>query len=420
MAMKNSNKRQLITSIMSLGLSVTMLMGTTLAWFTDNASTTVSTITSGRLDVVLLDGAGNDVANRSLGWQTADNRDQASILWEPGATYNLEPVTVKNNGNLALKYKVTITGINGDAELNDVIDWNINGADIDNEYSLEPGMVKTINISGTMDKLASNDYMGKSIDGITISVIATQDTIETDSTGNQYDANAQYPWDGEDIKEVIPVENNTYIVSTPAELAWIAQEVNTNGKSFSGKTIRLDTDIDLGNKTWNPIGQTGAGQFQGTFDGNGYAISNFVVDTTSQNGTYHASGLFGWVNGATIKNLTIKNANVKGNQYVGAIAGYIESNSPAIVENCHVINSKLYATDAKVGAVVGFGNNGGTIIKDCTAKNSTIEAGRDAGQIVGMSQPDYVKNCKAEDVTVKHNGKGIGTNIRNKIIGRVI
>ena len=74
MAMKNSNKRQLITSIMSLGLSVTMLMGTTLAWFTDNASTTVSTITSGRLDVVLLDGAGNDVANRSLGWQTADNQ----------------------------------------------------------------------------------------------------------------------------------------------------------------------------------------------------------------------------------------------------------------------------------------------------------------------------------------------------------
>ena len=192
MAMKNSNKRQLITSIMSLGLSVTMLMGTTLAWFTDNASTSVNTIQAGTLDIELLDSDDKDITKRSLNWKTADNREQSNIYWEPGATYDLETVTVKNNGNLALKYKVIITGINGDAELNDAIDWTINGADVDKEYSLAAGSESEITISGTMKAEATNEYQGKSIDGISISVVATQDTVEKDIKDNTYDKYATY------------------------------------------------------------------------------------------------------------------------------------------------------------------------------------------------------------------------------------
>ena len=164
MAMKNSNKRQLITSIMSLGLSVTMLMGTTLAWFTDNASTSVNTIQAGTLDIELLDSDDKDITKRSLNWKTGDNREQSNIYWGPGATYDLETVTVKNNGNLALKYKVIITGINGDAELNDAIDWTINGADVDKEYSLAAGSESEITISGTMKAEAGmtwNEYVNQ-------------------------------------------------------------------------------------------------------------------------------------------------------------------------------------------------------------------------------------------------------------------
>ena len=47
------------------------------------------------------------------------------VLWEPGCTYTLPELRVVNNGNLALKYKLVISGIRGDAELNNVIDWAV-------------------------------------------------------------------------------------------------------------------------------------------------------------------------------------------------------------------------------------------------------------------------------------------------------
>ena len=60
------------------------------------------------------------------------------------------------------------------------------------------------------------------------------------------------------------------------------------------------------------------------------------------------------------------------------------------------------------------------LVKDCTAKNSTVSAGRDAGQVVGAAKTDYVVNCSATNVTVTANGEGTGKNIRNEVIGRVL
>ena len=57
------------------------------------------------------------------------------VLWEPGCTYELPKLRVVNKGNLALKYTIEITGINGDAKLNEVIDWTINGITLDNTFT---------------------------------------------------------------------------------------------------------------------------------------------------------------------------------------------------------------------------------------------------------------------------------------------
>ena len=100
-----------------------------------------------------------------------------------------------NKGNLALKYKVAITGINGSAKLNEVIDWTINDADINlTEMQLKAGEEgAAFTIKGHMQESAGNDYMNESIDGIAITVYATQDTVEYDSFNNTYDENATYP-----------------------------------------------------------------------------------------------------------------------------------------------------------------------------------------------------------------------------------
>ncbi len=188
--MKSKNtKRALVMSAVALLLCAAMLAGATFAWFTDTASTGVNKIVSGNLNVGLVDQNGQSIEGATLNFVKADGSEK--ILWEPGCTYELQPVVVKNAGSLSLKYKVVITGINGDAKLNEVINWTINGADIGTEYHLVAGQVsEPITVSGHMKEDAGNEYKGLSIDSIAITVYAVQDTVESDSNGNTYDQNA--------------------------------------------------------------------------------------------------------------------------------------------------------------------------------------------------------------------------------------
>ena len=186
-------KHALIVSIMAMLLCVAMLVGTTFAWFTDTASTAVNKIQAGTLDIQLLDAQGNSLEGQTLSWQKAADHENEEVLWEPGCTYKLQPIVIKNAGNLALKYKIQITGIQGDAELNNAIEWTINDTALDADHPLAAGASDTLTISGHMKESAGNEYQGLSIDGIGITVVATQDTVEYDSNNNQYDANAEYP-----------------------------------------------------------------------------------------------------------------------------------------------------------------------------------------------------------------------------------
>ena len=199
MTNRKSTKRALLGSIMAMVLCLAMLVGATFAWFTDTASTGVNKIQAGNLDVALemKNASGNWVPaeGKTLTFKTKDNRAADQILWEPGCTYELPQLRVVNKGNLALKYKIQITGIQGDAKLNEVIDWTINDAAIDlTEGHLTAGQQgDAFTIKGHMQETAGNDYQNLTIDGIGINVVATQDTVESDSFHNQYDADAEYP-----------------------------------------------------------------------------------------------------------------------------------------------------------------------------------------------------------------------------------
>lgn len=195
-------KRALISSAISLILCMAMFMGSTYAWFTDTASANVNTITAGNLDVDLVDKNGATLSGKSLEWKTDDNRSQNAIYWEPGCTYELQDVFVKNNGNLSLKYKVYINGIKGDAKLLEVIEWTVLVGDVETDLSKFEGQLKPDEISapivlkGHMKEEAGNEYQNLTVDGISISVYATQDTAESDSYGNLYDELAAYAGTG--------------------------------------------------------------------------------------------------------------------------------------------------------------------------------------------------------------------------------
>ena len=99
MKRKNAARNALVTSIISLLLCVSMLVGTTFAWFTDEVVTGMNTIAAGNLDIELL--ADGEQVN------SATKLFDEVILWEPGMVA-YENLQVANVGTLALKYQMTL------------------------------------------------------------------------------------------------------------------------------------------------------------------------------------------------------------------------------------------------------------------------------------------------------------------------
>lgn len=198
MTKRKSTKSALFTSVLALFLCFSMLLGTTYAWFTDSVTSGSNIIQSGTLDVDLVDAAGNSMEGQIIEFVTADNRAQNEILWEPGCTYATEPVYVVNKGNLALKYEIIVNGIAGNAKLLEAIEWTVTvGATetalADLKGTLAAGIKsEAIVLTGHMKEDAGNEYQGLTAEGISISVIATQNTVESDSIDDQYDAEAEY------------------------------------------------------------------------------------------------------------------------------------------------------------------------------------------------------------------------------------
>ena len=250
MTNSKSTKRALITSVIAIFMCVAMLVGTTFAWFTDTASTSVNKIQAGTLDIELQmknsDGEWVSAEGKTLNFIKAAGHEAEEILWEPGCTYKLPELRVVNNGNLALKYKVVVSGIQGSAKLNNVIDWTmeLDGADfiMGSEHSLAAKNNDTVDfdvftISGTMDKNAGNEYQNESIDGISINVYATQDTVEYDSFDNQYDKNA----DG-----------------TPQFTTWYDNVATTVTVAPTGDTVVKDREVEPTVQATVPAGSTTA------------------------------------------------------------------------------------------------------------------------------------------------------------------
>ena len=205
-----SKKSALLMSFTSLLICFAMLAGSTFAWFTDTATTGVNQIKSGNLKVDIQNKEGNSLDGKTLKWVVNGQISENNVLWEPNCTYKLESFKIVNQGNLALKYQITINGVTGDAKLLEAIEFTakIDGKKIDLDRltgailpkgaavkdATKEVVEKTelITISGHMKQDAGNQYQNLTIDGIGITVVATQYTYESDSISDQYDANADY------------------------------------------------------------------------------------------------------------------------------------------------------------------------------------------------------------------------------------
>lgn len=244
--------RTYLTSLLSLLLCVTMLLGTTYAWFTSEVTTAGNEIYVGTLKVDMVNAAGNSLAN------AGGLFGSGAVKWEPGAT-QIETVKVVNHGDLAFDYALYLSTVGAEVgDLNKVgkyIDVYVtaNGASAANAQDLKekwirvgtladtarngfilangswkPGqedVLDTIKIALHMpDEVSNTDIMGKRIKNLGIRLMATQKVYETDDFGGKYDESA-------------PVDA---LISTYAELA---TAVN------AGQSVRMTADITVPENT---------------------------------------------------------------------------------------------------------------------------------------------------------------------------
>ena len=179
----------------------------------------------------------------------------------------------------------------------------------------------------------------------------------------------------------------TYAVTDVEDLQKLA-ELQNSGVSTSNVTFVLGADLDLSGIDWNPIGDnntsSNATRFRGTFNGNGHTISNLTVN----NPDLSYQGLFGFVRGGKIRNLGLKNAEVSGNLYVGALVG--SANNNVIVDNCYT-ESTVNSQGAYAGGIVGSCETSSSI-KNSYSCSIVSALGANVGGLVGNSANSSVSN----------------------------
>jgi hypothetical protein len=217
---------------------------------------------------------------------------------------------------------------------------------------------------------------------------------------------AQTVWDGTADITWYDATQTSFDISTPEQLAGLAQLVNT-GTSFNGVSLNLTNDIWLnstGDSTnnWTPIGggsptsespSTG-NAFKGNFNGHGHIIYNLYCDKGS---TFHAGLFCALENPCTIDSLVMINPVLKSRGMMGCIAGYPRGSSSVYVRYCLVINARIVGENSSgsnnIGGIFGatYPNSGSTYIQNCGVTGS-ITGYYPAG-MSGNAERSYITNA---------------------------
>ena len=469
-----SKKSALLLSFTSLLLCFAMLVGSTFAWFTDTATTGVNKIQAGNLDVELLmykeANGESDYVNISKepapifgsSTSTVAQNNNLDTLWEPGKT-QVAYLAIKNEGNLDLKYQVTLNVTNPadgkdlyqvmqyaiapNAKGTDLVlpEWTtgssvIPGAQIvsgTNTTGADPAGVKLLHgethyfaLLVHMDGNAGNKYQNGKVE-FDLTVYATQLNSENDSFGPDYDKDAPSVTanvaDAEGIRAAIQ-QGETAGVPVKITLTRDVRDANLNGGdvtvNVAGKKLILqNTPISQGQVTiignegdrlGNDKNVTVAGEGKLTMgigiSANAYQVTSFKVTEGGTlnitGGTNEHSGGKGQLITATGEGSTvnISEGNFKSS---GSPFKLVEAQNGAVV---NVTGGTFSCSGA--GSVVFYANGGTINISDCKVSvNGNIFQIDNGGQIVvtggtfSQNPSDYV----AEGHTATNNGNGTWT-----------
>lgn len=267
-------------------------------------------------------------------------------------------------------------------------------------------------------------------------------------------------WDGYTTSAPAVVDGE-YVITTGAELAWVAEQVNSGENDFAGKKVLIASDIRLADYLWTPIG-TDEHPFSGSLEA--LAVTSLLTKSAAEhytisglyvNETEGPAGLVGVLKDGEVINLSLVEPNVNGESFVGAAVGKIfpdglvdgvtvtggqvngnhfvgglVGHAYGSVKNSVVDGTVVTGTPVKdnedldgdkVGGVIGYHapDADGTEVSDNKVLAVTVYAKRDAGAVAGAANADNVKKNHVEKATVGSAEAPIADNA-GIIVGRVL
>lgn len=193
-------------------------------------------------------------------------------------------------------------------------------------------------------------------------------------------------------------EADPYVITTAEDLAAVHNDLD-------GHYV-LGNDIDLSGYDHTPIGNEAEGAFTGSFDGEGFTLSNLTVKEATK-----YVGLFGYLEG-TVKNVILDAVEIEGARYVGGVVGYATADTT--ITDCSVLSGSVTCSDPLIntytGGVVGY--CGSSLDGQFTNKASIVVevsvSGAYTGGIVGFCVGDlngvFINDA---DISVNY-GKSVG------------
>ena len=243
-------------------------------------------------------------------------------------------------------------------------------------------------------------------------------------------------WDGsvaESFAGGKGTKDDPYQIATGSQLAYFAERVNAGeyGEKYADTYFELTSDIDLGGKEWDPIGDTVSALilggkdylvFAGNFDGKGYTIKNLTIGTEASPCSGDVCGLFGATSG-TIEDVVLENVSINyigekySNAYYFRMAGALVGYSMGDIVNCTVTGLDMkagsdgsYVTLNSIGGLVGM-QDGDTTVSHSRVSGKieeTTKKGNVGGFVGTLVKGSSAKYCGADvSVEVTGNGRGI-------------
>lgn len=376
----------LLTSTISLTLSMVLMMGTTLAWYTSNVSSGVQVIKAGTMGAKVTYQDGNET--RSI--QDADIFGAGATL-APGKSLT-KTVCVENTGDLNFSYNLLLIAKDADGE--------------DNK-----GATEYLNCYLTREKTAAPMPYG-----VYLLKHSNDQTVLKQGETHEYTLHVEYDenraTDAKAVKlqlvltanQLTPEGNFSY---TPApvgasvlknSIAVTAAEAEKQSEwnYYLDKDLNGDLTIDAGNATVHIYGQGHAIKGQLTFKGEKVVLHN----TTVEHGTQPVI-----VQG--LKNLVLNKCVIQAtdpSEGIGITIAAAEGN---------VVKPKILLNGSTVNAVHAFGAANGA---DITVKNGTIQLVNEAedGSLVTIAETTYAANAQTPKVTIDLVGTNVYTTTTNQ------